>query len=157
MSLTDAHRPAVRPSMSAPRPQAWIRVALLLGLVYFLIGRVFAVPSSHVRVWRLAAWIISAVAYSAHIWYEHSRLRSSPRFTALHVAVGVAIGGLTLALAGMIRSLSTGSGIRPSWLLALIIWPAATALPAFVVALVAAAALTRLRPQPRENATHVSE
>ena len=138
MSLTDAHRPAVRLSMSAPRPQAWIRAALLLGLVYFLIGRVFAVPSSHVRVWRLAAWIISAVAYSAHIWYEHSRLRSSPRFSAFHVAVAVAIGGLALALAGMIRSLSTGSGIRPSWLLALIIWPAATAVPAFVVALVAA-------------------
>jgi hypothetical protein len=128
--------------MNAPRRQAWVRAALLLGVVYFLIGRVFALPADHVRVWRLAAWIVSGGAYAAHIWYEHFRLRNSPRLAAVHVAVAVAIGAFALAVAGMIHSLSTASGIRPVWLLAIVLWPAMTALPAFLGALAAGAMLS---------------
>jgi hypothetical protein len=130
--------------MDGSRRQAWLRAALLTGLAYFLIGRVFAGPATHPRVWRLAAWVISGAVYAAHIWYEHFRLRSSPRSTALHAALGVAIGAFALALSGMIRALATVSGSRPAWLLALVIWPAVTAAPAFLVAFVAAAILTRL-------------
>jgi hypothetical protein len=130
--------------MDASSRQAWVRVALLLGLVYFVIGRLFALPSNQGRVWRLAAWLISGAAYAAHIWYEHSRLRSSPRSTALHVAVGVAIGGFALAVAGMLQSLSTASVIRPTWLLALVVFPAVTGVPAFLGALLAATMLRRL-------------
>ena len=119
-------------------------MALLLGVVYFLIGRVFALPADHVHEWRLAAWMVSGVAYAAHIGYEHFKLRSSPRSTAVHVAVAVAIGAFALAVAGMIHSLSTASTIRPAWLLALLIWPAVTAVPAFLGALVAGAVLQRL-------------
>lgn len=110
--------------MDASHRQAWVRAALLLGVVYLLIGRVFALPADHVLVWRLAAWLISGVAFAAHIGYEHFRLRNSPRLTALHAALGVAIGALALALAGMIHSVSTTSAIRPAWLLALVVWPA---------------------------------
>jgi hypothetical protein len=127
------------------RRQPWIRAALLVGVAYFVIGRVFAVPTGNVRLWRLAAWMLSGLAYAAHIWYEHSRLRDSTRSTALHVALSVAIGAIGLALAGMIHSLSTGSPLRPAWLLALVVWPAVTAAPAFLVALVAAAVLSRLQ------------
>jgi hypothetical protein len=95
-------------------------------------------------MWRLAAWLVSGAAYAAHIWYEHFRLRNGPRSTALHAAVAVAIGAIALALAGMIRSVSTTSTLRPAWLLALVLWPAITALPAFLVALVVAALLARL-------------
>ena len=123
--------------------QPWIRAALLVGLIYFLVGRVFAVPGEHAHAWRLAAWLVCGVAYAAHIGYEHFRLRSSTRSTALHVALGVAIGGFTLAFAGMIHSASTPSGIRPVWLLALLVWPAVTAIPAFLGALVMAAVLPR--------------
>ncbi len=123
---------------------AWVRAALLLGLVYFVIGRAFTLPANQVHLWRLAAWIVSGGAYAAHIWYEHFRLRNSPRVAALHVAVGVAIGALALAVAGMIHSLSTTSAIRPTWLLALVIWPAVTAVPAFLGALVATIVLLRL-------------
>jgi lysylphosphatidylglycerol synthetase-like protein (DUF2156 family) len=130
--------------MDASRRQAWVRAALLFGVVYFVIGRAFAVPVNNVHVWRLAAWIISGIAYATHIWYEHSRLRNSPRSAALHVAVGVAIGAFGLAVAGMIHSLSTTSSIRPVWFLALVAWPAITAVPAFLGALVAAAILRRL-------------
>ena len=124
--------------------QAWVRAALLVGVVYFLIGRVFTLPSSHVGVWRLAAWVVSGGAYAAHITYEHFRLRNSPRLAALHVALAVAIGAIALAVAGMIHSLSTASAVRPAWLLALVIWPAVTAVPAFLGALVAGAVLARL-------------
>jgi hypothetical protein len=130
--------------MDASRRQAWVRAALLVGAAYFLIGRVFALPSDNVRVSRLAAWMLSGLAYAAHIWYEHFRLRNSPRLTALHVATAVAIGGFALAVAGMIHSLSTASSIRPAWILALVLWPAITGVPAFLGALVAAAVLTRV-------------
>jgi hypothetical protein len=130
--------------MDLSRRQAWVRAALLVGVVYLLIGRLFALPTDHVRVWRLAAWVVSGAAYAAHIGYEHFRLRNSPRVTALHVALAVAIGAIGLAVAGMMHSLSTTSVIRPAWLLALVIWPAVTAVPALLVALVAGAVLARL-------------
>ncbi|MEO5989583.1 MAG: hypothetical protein ABIU54_10975 [Candidatus Eisenbacteria bacterium] len=128
---------------TSPR-RAWIPAALLVGVLYLLIGRVFVLFANHVHLWRLAAWVASAGAYAAHIGYEHFRLRSPPRRTALHVAVAVAVGGFSLAVAGMIHSLSVSSVIRPAWLLALVLWPTFTAVPAFVGALVAAAILSRL-------------
>jgi lysylphosphatidylglycerol synthetase-like protein (DUF2156 family) len=134
--------------MDASRRQ-WIRAALLVGVVYFLIGRAFAAPVTNVHAWRLAAWMLSGVAYATHIWYEHFRLRNSPRSIALHAAAGVAIGAFALAVAGMIHSLSTTSSIRPVWFLALVAWPAFTAVPAFLGAFVAAAILRRL---PRSSA-----
>jgi hypothetical protein len=125
--------------------RAWVGATLLVGAAYFLIGRGFALPASHVRVWRLAAWVLSGGAYAAHIAYERLRLGSSPRVTAWRAALAVAIGAFALALAGMIHSLSTGSGFRPMWLLALAVWPAVTAVPAFLVAVVAAAVLAHPR------------
>ncbi len=132
--------------MDASRRHAWVRAALLLGVVYFLVGRLFALPANHVRVWRLAAWIVSGGAYAAHIGYEHFRLRDSPRLAASHVAMAVAIGAFALAVAGMIHSLSAASAIRPTWLLALVLWPTVTAVPAFIGAFVAGALLRRFQP-----------
>jgi hypothetical protein len=126
--------------------RGWIRAALVVGVVYFLIGRLFALPTSHVRVWRFAAWIASACAFAAHIGYEHFRLRSAPRSNALHVAVAVAIGAFGLALGAMIHSFSSAPTIRPIWFLALVAWPALTALPAWLVAFVAGALLRRIWP-----------
>lgn len=129
--------------MNASPRQAWFRAALLLGVVYFVIGRLFALPTDNVHVWRLAAWLVSGVAYAAHIAHEQFRLRNPPRLAALHAALAAAIGAIALAVAGMIHSLSTPSGMRPAWLLALIVWPAVTAIPAFLGALVATTVLTR--------------
>jgi hypothetical protein len=129
--------------VNASGRQVWVPAALLVGIVYFLVGRGFALPSSHVRVWRLAAWVVSGGAYAAHIAYEHFKLRNPPRTSALHVALAVAIGAVALAVAGMIHSLSTTSTALSAWLLALVIWPAVTAAPAFLGALVAAAVLAR--------------
>ena len=135
--------------MATSRRQPWLRVALLAGATYFLIGRLFARPTDHLHAWRLAAWGVSAAVYAAHIWYEHVRLRSAPRVTAARVALAVAIGAMALAFAGMIHSLHRAALFRPVWLLALVLWPVFTGLPAFLVALVAAAVLPR--PTVRES------
>lgn len=123
---------------------AWVRATLLLGVGYLLIGRVFALPTEHVRAWRLAAWVISGIAFAAHIGYEHFRLRDTPRVTAVHVALAVAIGAAGLAIAGLVHSLSTAAGLRPVWFLAIVLLPAVTAIPAFLVALAATTMLARL-------------
>ena len=86
------------------------------------------------------------MVFGAHIGYEHFRLRYTPRSTASHAAVAVAIGALALAVAGAIHKLVTTSALEARWLLAFIVWPVATAVPAFLVALVAALVLARVRP-----------
>ena len=131
--------------MDTSHRQTSVRAALLVGVVYFLIGRLFALPADHVLVWRLAAWLVSGIAYASHIGYEHDRRRNPPRTAALHAALAVAIGALGLALAGMIQSVSTTSTFRPTWILALVVWPAVTAVPAFLVALAAGMVLEHLR------------
>ena len=129
--------------MEPSRGQAWFLKALLVGVVYGLIGSLFALPASHAHAWRLAAWIVSGAVYLAHIGYEHFRLRSSPRLTALHVAGAVAIGAFDLVVAGMLHDLWTLSTIRPVWLLAVVVLPAGTAVPAFLGCLVVEATLRR--------------
>src|SRR5256714_14327867 len=122
----------------------WVRALMLVAVAYAAIGVVFAALAAdahHVRVWRLAAWLASAVVAAAHIWYEQYRLRSSPRATALHAAGAVALGAFGLALAANVHWLFAGThGQRPP-LLALPIWPVITAIPAFLGALAVAAVL----------------
>ena len=120
---------------------------ILVAVAYMAIGIVFAAlaaDANYVRVWRLAAWLASAAAAAAHIGYEHYRLRSSPRLTALHAAGAVALGAFGLALAANIHWLVAGThGQRPP-LLALPVWPVITALPAFLAALAIATVLARV-------------
>ena len=121
----------------------WLRTAILAGLAYFLVGRLFAVPGEHARAWRLAAWVVSGLLYAMHFRFELFRLRNPPRMLALHLAVAVAIGAFALALALLMRSVAVQGSLDPKWLLALVLFPLVTALPAFLVALVAAVALAR--------------
>ena len=125
--------------------QPWVRALVLLGVMYVFVGIVFAVPADHVKVWRLAAWVVSAIAYEAHICYERFRLRNSPHSAALHVALAVALGAFGLAVGANIHSLSIGSTNehRRLLLLALGLWPVITALPAFLIALGASWVLAR--------------
>ena len=133
-------------AVDASTRQPWFPVALLVGVVYIFVGRVFAVPATHVQAWRLAAWTVCGLVFAVHIAYEHFKLRHSPRLIALHAAVAVAIGAVLLAVAAMTYSLLVTSAIRPIWFLALVLWPAITAVPAFLVALMVATVLARLRP-----------
>jgi len=92
-----------------------------------------------------SAWVVSAAVYAVHIGYEVFRLRNSPRVTALHAAAAVAMGALLLAVAATIHKTIVVSH-APYWryLLALVLWPLLTALPALLVSLAVAAVLVRL-------------
>jgi hypothetical protein len=136
--------------MDASSLKPWFRATILAGVVYFVVGYGSAAldPSVSDRarfVWRLAAWALSAAVFAAHIGYEHFRLGDSPRAIALHSAAAVALGAFLLAAAATVHA-ATATSHAPFWrfLLALVLWPIITALPAFLVALVAGAVLARL-------------
>lgn len=135
--------------MKATGSLRWYWAVLIVGVLYLVAGLVFAAlagsaASHQVRVaWRLAAWVISAAGFAAHIGYEHVRLRSTPWTTALHAALAVGLGAFALAVAARLHGQATHHHF-PAFALA--VWPVVTGLPAFVVALAAAAVLARVRP-----------
>jgi len=124
---------------------------ILLGVVYLAVGLTFGAlagsAASHQMVvaWRLAAWVISAAAFGAHIWHEHFRLRNSPRITAWHASAAVALGAFGLAVAARVHAHLTASGNPRLLSVALVAWPLLAGLPAFVVAFIAAAGLASRR------------
>src|SRR5207302_1754302 len=89
--------------------QRWVPIVVMVGVGYAFVGSTFAIPATHVKAWRLAAWVVSAFAYAAQIGYERFRLRNSPRCAALHVALAVALGAFGLAVSANIHSLALGS------------------------------------------------
>jgi hypothetical protein len=133
--------------------QRWLRAVLVFGLVYFAFGVIFATLASHsgsisTRVtWNRLGFVASAVAFALHIGYEHFRLRHSPVTAALHVALAVGLGALVLAVNANIHGYRVGSNNQRLLAFALVAWPAITAIPAFVVALVTTAGLRLLRPK----------
>jgi hypothetical protein len=122
------------------------RAVIVVGVIYAAVGIVFAWPENHVRVWRLAAWLVSAAAFTTHIGYESFRMRTVPSRAAWRAALAVALGAFALALSATIHSLVVGSTSQHQRLvlLALVIWPVMTGLPAFFVALGASEMLVRL-------------
>jgi len=124
---------------------------LLAGAVYFIVSYGSAafdpsVSNSERFAWRLAAWVVCAAVFAIHIGYEHFLLGNSPRSTAFHAATAIAIGAVGLAIAATVHALlapSTTPFVR--FLFAWVIWPAVTALPAFLVAYVAVAVLEWIR------------
>ena len=133
--------------MNASGRRRWLRTAILVGALYPVVGFASAAlagaaASNQMQfVWRLSAFVISAVVFAVHIAYEHLRLRSTMWATAWHTSVAVAFGAFGLALAANIHDLGSATGYRPRMLIALVAWPLLTAVPAFIVALVVAAGL----------------
>jgi hypothetical protein len=128
------------------------RAVAFLCVVYLVAGIVSGAlagqAASHQAViaWRWAAWVVSAIAFGAHILYEQVRLRSSPGITALHVSSAAGLGAFGLAVAANVHARSVSPGQHSLLLvLSLAIWPIMTALPAFVVSLVSATLLARAR------------
>lgn len=140
--------------MDASGRKQWGRTVILSGVVYLVVGIAFAAfaswsTSNQMRTaWRLTAWGISAVAFVAHVWYERFRLRSSALTTALHTSLAVAAGAFALAVAANIHGQWVASSHQLSLAFALVAWPALTAVPAFLVALAAAAGLGLRRRSP---------
>src|SRR5712671_249136 len=129
----------------------WFRMAILLGALYFVFGVAFAAFASRSgsnsmrETWNRLAFVASAIAFALHIGYEHFRLRNSPLITASHVSLAVALGAFGLAVNANIHGYRVGAGNQRLLAFALIAWPAITAIPAFVVALSAAAGLSLKR------------
>src|SRR5438046_8713890 len=115
----------------------WVRAMILVAGSYVVIGIGFAAlaKSDHMRLWRLAAWVASALVAAAHIGYEHYRLGSSPRPTALHAAGAVALGAFGLALAANVHWFFARTPGQHPPLLALPVWPVITAIPPFHLSL----------------------
>jgi len=135
--------------MSTPARGRWVRIALIAAAVYAAIGLWFPNPrdpSQGQFAWRLAAWIVSGVVFAAHISFEQLGLGTSVRATALHAALGAAIGAFVLAAVAAGRAWLHGTGRLVLHAIALVAWPLITAIPAFLVALAAAAVLSRVRP-----------
>ena len=124
---------------------------LLFAIVYPIAGIVFAFPansavSNDVRfAWRLAAWLVSALTFAIHIAYEHFRERNPPLRAALHVSGAVALGGLLLAVWINFQHQTTRA------LLALVVFPAVTGVPAFIAALPALMILARVARRDRSH------
>jgi uncharacterized protein (DUF486 family) len=125
-----------------------LRAAVLLGVIYFVIGVAFSVfaswaaTSSMRENWNRLAFLASAIVFAVHIGYEHFRLRNSSLTTAWHVSIAVALGGFLLALKANVHGYRVGSSNQRLLALALVAWPVLTGIPAFVVALVAGAGLS---------------
>jgi hypothetical protein len=133
-------------NMTEARHQPWARAVLLLAIFYTLVGVLFALPGTHVRVWRLAAWLVSVAAFVLHVGFERFRLHNAPRSAALHVALAAALGAFGLAVAAIAHSVVVGTGSEHQHLLliALVVWPVITGGPAFLVGLVASWVFTRI-------------
>src|SRR3989442_4513145 len=119
--------------MNAPGHKRWLRAVILLGVTYFVAGITFgalagwSASNRMSTTWRLAAWLTSAAAFAAHIWYELFRLRNSPLSTALHASLAVALGAFALAVAANLHAQSAASGNQRLLAIALAVWPALTA------------------------------
>jgi len=130
--------------------QRWLPVALLVAIVYPAVGIAFSEldqlsGSAPIRIWRLAAWLASAVAFGAHLAYEHLRLRTSPLRAAFHVSLAVAIGAFALAVWVNLRGHWLGTSQQsPLAPLALVLFPLVTGGPAFLVSLATMAILGRV-------------
>src|SRR5256885_1402016 len=97
-----------------------LRMVLLLAASYLLIGIAFgafsdwaATDAMHL-LWRRSAWLVSGVGFAAHIAYEHFRLGSRPRTTAMHVSTGAALGAGGLAVAANFHEWISAPHFRPS-------------------------------------------
>jgi hypothetical protein len=134
--------------MNVSRTDHRLRAVVLFGIAYAVVGIGFPNPPSSDEkqfMWRLAAWLTSAIVFAIHIALEHVRSRSSPGRTALHVSLAVALGACALAVAANIHARTLHTGNQGLLALALVIWPIIAGLPAFVVALAIAVVLSRVR------------
>jgi hypothetical protein len=128
----------------------WLRSALLVAVIYAVVGIVTADLAKSAQtiqlrtLWRLAAWLVSLIAFASHVGHERLRVGNSTRQAALHAAAAVALGAFALAAMGPARSHWDATDFRRVAVLSLALWPILTGVPAFLVALVAGSILGRV-------------
>ena len=122
-------------------------MVVLIGAFYATISIVFAKFSPEL-LWRRLAWLVSAVAFAAHIAYVHFFRRSSVRTLAGHVSTAASIGAFGLAAAANLHGWSVATANHRALAIALVAWPILVGAAAFVVALIAGAIAKRVWPRP---------
>jgi len=128
----------------------WGPIATIAGVAYFTIGVVFGALAGSsgstlgLKAWRWAAFALSLVVFLVHVRFDHQRFRNTLT-TARHVAIGVALGGFLLAAMATARA-TLVEGTPRRLLVALIVWPLLTGIPAFVAAWILATFLERRQP-----------
>jgi hypothetical protein len=133
--------------MDQLKRRTWLVMVVLIGAFYCTIGIAFGVfaawsgSNRMVVAWRVASFVVSLVAFAAHIGYEHFRLRNRPLRNASHASMAVALGAFGLAVAANIHAIGVASANHRLLAAALVIWPVMTGIPAFLVALMAASGL----------------
>ena len=126
--------------------------ALLFGIFYVAVGLISSALSGAAGsrqlsfAWRFGAYVVSAIAFAIHVRHEYVTARSASTTAALHAATGVAFGAFFLAAAALIRAQIVGGPNLAGHVIALVAWPAITAIPSFIVALAATAVLGRTQP-----------
>jgi hypothetical protein len=133
---------------SRPVQSNWVSATFIAGCLYLLIGLVSAdlaggVSGPRQRFWRWMAWLLSAVVFGIHVARDRMRMRFGAASTAFHAALGAALGAFGLAIAATIHGYHVATPHLRALQLSLLIWPMITALPAFLVAFVAAVVLRR--------------
>jgi len=128
----------------------WQRVATF-GLVYLGLGVGSAIISNDLESASLQASIrvgIFVVAVAFFYWHFHVELARSTgrlRVSALITSGALAFGTLLLAFYAVGAAWWNSSHLPTSLLPALLIWPVATSLPAFLAALVLGSVMLRIR------------
>src|SRR5947207_2221432 len=101
--------------MNESSREHWLRTVIVVALVYVVVGVASSAfagrTTSHQTVvaWRLAAWIISAIAFGAHIWHGRIGFHNSAVTTASHASLAAALGAFGLAVAANVHRLWAGS------------------------------------------------
>jgi len=130
--------------VTGPDSRRWAAVAVLAA-AYLVVGLVFGELAGRAATqagrisWRWAAWAVSAVLFLVQLWYHRVRLGDGRLKSAFHVALASAVGAGGLAVAALVHALASGTGNPRLLAIALVAWPAVTMVPAFLVALAAAA------------------
>lgn len=148
------------PPVTSPSLQRreWTAI-VAVGATYLLAGLIFgalagtAYSQGARAAWRLAAWVVSIVAFAAHIWVERAVWGRTSTRTALCAAAATALGAFGLAAAANVHAYVVSAHAHAVALrLSLLVWPVLTAVPAFVVAWVSATLIGRVRPSRGERA-----
>jgi hypothetical protein len=130
--------------------RSWQRVAGF-GLVYLGLGVGSAISSNDLESAliqasiRVGIFLVALAVFYCHLRIELSRSAGRIRASALMTSGALAFGTSLLAAYAVSMAWRESSHLPTSLLSALIIWPVATSLPAFLAALVLGSVMVRFR------------
>lgn len=149
----DARRSATE--MNTPIPESWWQRVATFGLVYLGLGITSALISNPLQAGlgqasiRVGIFITAIAVFYIHSRVELARPPENPLVSALLASGAVACGTFLLALYAISMAWLESSHVGNSLLAALIIWPAATGVPAFFAALILGRVLVWARKRAR--------